>query len=65
MRTKEMVRSEILELQIKRAGLCVELALLKGQTKEAREFSKLMNRMIQRRSPEQIARMEAAIEEVL
>lgn len=65
MRTAEMVRSEILELQIKRAGLCVELALLNGQPKEAREFQKLMNQLIQQRSPEQIARMEAALDRTL
>lgn len=62
MKHRELIVSEILETQIKLTGLCIELAMKDGKPNDANEWKECMKQLIAMRSPEQIARMEAAIE---
>ena len=62
MRDREVIASEILELQIKMARLCIELSLADGEPDAADEWKRTMVNLISLRSQEQIARMEAAID---
>ena len=51
-----------LELEIRSAGIRLTLAMDAGNKPEARKWEQEQRRLIGMRSPEQIARMEAAIE---
>ena len=62
MRDREVIASEILELQIKMARLCIELSLADGEPDAADEWKRTMVNLISMRSQVQIARMEAAID---
>ena len=62
MRTVAEIRDDLHELRIKREGLLLEWAVLDGYQMLANWHRKEMERLIAQRSPEQIARMEAAIE---
>lgn len=62
MRTVAEIRDDLHELRIKREGLLLEWAVLDGYQMLANWHRKEMERLIAQRSPEQVARMEAAIE---
>ena len=62
MRTVAEIQDDLHELQIKKMGLRSEMALAQGKRQKAVEWQQLQARLIAQRSPEQIARMEAAIE---
>lgn len=61
MRTRAEIQDDLHELRIKKMGLRSELALSQGKRAKAVEWLQLQKRLIAQRSPEQIARMEAAI----
>ena len=61
MRTRAEIQDDLHELRIKKMGLRSELALSQGKLAKAVEWLQLQKRLIAQRSPEQIARMEAAI----
>ena len=65
MRTVAEIQDDLRELQIKKMGLRSELALSQGKRAKAVEWMQLQKRLIAQRSPEQIARMEAAIERAI
>ena len=65
MRTEAEIRDELHELRIKRAGLLVELSILNGIPKRIHHHLKEMVRLIAERSPEQEARMQAAIDKAV
>lgn len=62
MRDRELIVSEILECEIKIAALNAELYMARGDEGSAIDWCERMKALIARRSSEQIARMEAAIE---
>ena len=65
MRTVAEIKADLHELRIKREGLLMEWAVLDGSQILADWHRKEMERLIAQRSPEQIARMEAAIERAI
>ena len=65
MRTVAEIKADLHELRIKREGLLMEWAVLDGSQILADWHRKEMERLIAQRSPEQIARMEAAIEQAI
>ena len=65
MRTVAEIRDDLHELRIKREGLLLEWAVLDGYQMLANWHRKEMERLIAQRSPEQVARMEAAIDKAV
>ena len=65
MRTVAEIQDDLHELRIKMEGLLMEWAVLDGYQMLANWHRKEMERLIAQRSPEQIARMEAAIERAI
>ena len=65
MRTAAEIQDELHELAIKQAELLMEWAALEGCLTLADYRRKEMERLIALRSPDQVARMEAAIEAAL
>ncbi len=61
MRTVAEIQDDLRELRIKREGLLMEWAVLDGYQMLANWHRREIERLIAERSPEQIARMEAAI----
>ena len=60
MRTVAEIQDDLRELRIKREGLLMEWAVLDGYQMLANWHRIEIERLIAERSPEQIARMEAA-----
>ena len=54
-----------LEMEIRSAGIRLKLAMDAGNKPEARKWEQEQRRLIGKRSPEQIACMEAAIERAI
>ena len=65
MRTVAEIKADLHELRIKREGLLMEWAVLDGCQMLANWHRKEIERLIAERSPEQVARMEAAIDRAL
>ena len=65
MRTVAEIQDDLRELRIKRDGLLMEWAVLDGYQMLANWHRREMERLIAERSPEQIARMEAAIDKTV
>ena len=65
MRTEAEIRDELHELLIKRAALLMEWAMLDGFLALAKSHRMEMESLIAQRSPEQVARMQAAIDKAV
>ena len=61
----EELDSAFLELEIRSAGFYLTRAMDAGNKPEARKWEQEQRRLIGLRSPEQIARMEAAIDRAI
>ena len=58
MRSHAEIQDDLHELEIRRAGLMLELCYSEGCRQSAEMWSGLQQRMIQMRSAEQVRRME-------
>lgn len=65
MRTEAVIKDELHELKIKEAALLLEWAVLDGCSALVNFRRREMERLIAQRSPEQVARMDAAIDKAL
>ena len=58
MRSRAEIQDDLHELEIRRAGLMLELRYSEGCRQSAEMWSGILQRMIQMRSAEQVRRME-------